>query len=123
MAVYSEARFDENAGDNVGKTCFDVSVEYDDAIDQIEKYEEKQIGDNICVDAKDKKGANIPQITENIEGISKLIFVHKSGSVGCAANKENNFGCKDEGYGIFITKDEKDFAPDFVNDKRIEVNI
>ncbi len=64
---------------------------------------------------------SIPAVKEEIKDITKIIFIHKSGAVGCDKGRENRFGCKDVGYGIYLTNDKKQYAPDFNFDKTIKV--
>lgn len=74
------------------------------------------IADEICVEATSKDEVRFPYVGETIKGITKIKFEHLSGQVACHGGRDSNFGCKDLGYGIYIRKNEGDFAPDFEHD-------
>lgn len=78
------------------------------------------IGENICVDGTKKKPVDIPALWESIK-VKKLILNHRSGGIGDSVETMSNFGSKNGGYGILITKGENVFAPDFNHDASLRV--
>ena len=76
----------------------------------------------MCFDAAiDKKASLLSDIPFAMK-VNKLTFNHYSGKIGCNTGLENNFGCKDAGYGMYVVKNGMtEFAPDFVFDKNLVV--
>lgn len=119
-AVYSEGYFWHENNDNIGTTCFGVSAEYDPSVDQSMGYDDILVAENICVEGQQQNPTKIG-VREEIRDITKIVLVHRSHQIGCNKGRENNFGCKDVGFGIHIVKGKKEFAPDFGFDKTQKV--
>lgn len=113
---FTENYYKHTEEDNSGTTCFKLTAQVDDSVQQGPKeYYTTQMGSNVCIKATGTQGGAL-SVPKELMFVEKVLFNHRSGWVKCATGVTgNNFGCKTLGFGIFLKKGSQILGPDFTN--------